>query len=1393
MFGYGVGGSPVSGASATHSPSDMRTHPLTNTDAQKYSYTTKHISYEDIIKIKNTIGVREAGKNYNLIIDGHGTGLAPPGEDTLTRMLGRVVVTDVLNYHSRGAVDLSADPHFPPVGNQGQQGSCTAWATTYYANTWLQAIDNDWKDLQSNPSHKLSPAWTYNKINGGADQGSWFDDALDLMQSVGTASLANMSYNDADYYSWGNEPAWREAPKYRLERWESTSVTSTNVIKSWLDAGYCVNFAIDAYQYDTGFADGNYIISSAEYSSSTLNHAQTIVGYDDSITDDGDVGAFKVVNSWGTNWGAGGYYWITYNALKEIAAVFDYAYRAIDRVKYEPSLIGVWTFSSTGSRNAAVKLGIGPYSTPYATRTPLWDGGSYNFPAFMCLDITEFKQNWQSGVSSFFLSIGSGSSASTISSFKVEYYISTYLPGNYTQISGESPDVPKPTPGYVTVSFTYVPPTRMPIHIAGDSQFNQSNGVVAGSGTQGDPYVIQYWEIDAKGGSYAVWIENTTAHFVLRYCKLSSATSNAEAPYGTAICLMNVSNAQVEGNNISNSGCGIWLDNSTACQILNNAMYDCGLKITGEQISNWNTHNIPQSNTVNGKSVIYLKDAYAGTIPASPAQIILANCTSIALDQLYISDANYGIEMGFCRRCAITNSSIYHNHDTGIYLYKSEMIAITGNNISLNGAGVCIIESNYNLITFCIFEANANYAISIVSGTGNEIHHNNFLNNNNGMHQALAYAGENYFNTSTEGNFWSEWTAPDADGNGIVDNPYVLDGNASVIDYYPLTTRWEISLRVSAPQSTFVNTTINISIHVTSARNLSALHLYYSPPGGSSWSELNTTQSSGNTTDGFYEAVIPAQALTGILNYYITATDESSLTVNSPIYQIQVNLKNLKLKIDSAVYVLRPGNVTAVNLLVLDDTGKPLNGAYVYMRTTGGTLDRYTGATDATGNFTVNFTAPHPESDTNYTITANATYSGFAETQINVTVCVVLVYLTVNASIDCNVLSPNESSNLTVIVEDEYGQRITNATVSIQGDDALNVTTAGTTTDVNGTVSFNVTALSVDVLKHIKLNVTAGKSGYNAGTHQVEFVVYPDSLTLALRASPKPGTIRCTETSEIEIELKTRSGESVPGANITISVSRGTVTPASLDTNYEGNITVPVVYMPPDDTANNTVVEIQLLASKAGYKNCTAVTTLIVLPRPPLNVVIDIEKTTLKSRERTNVTITVTAEGRGVEGVEITVNVERGKLWDVDNTELVQPCITNSEGIVVFIYEAPEENGTIEISVEATHSDYIGASTATTLTILKSPESTLKPPDLSMDTGALGNIPIWVCVGIIIIIAEIIGIAAYEQITRRRENEMNRRNTGSYPAQYYMPQYQIPQQTQTPYNYQQSHGEQRKF
>ena len=42
-------------------------------------------------------------------------------------------------------------------------------------------------------------------------------------------------------------------------------------------------------------------------------HAMVIVGYDDNLAYTGGTGAFKVLNSWGTDWGNSGYFWLTYN------------------------------------------------------------------------------------------------------------------------------------------------------------------------------------------------------------------------------------------------------------------------------------------------------------------------------------------------------------------------------------------------------------------------------------------------------------------------------------------------------------------------------------------------------------------------------------------------------------------------------------------------------------------------------------------------------------------------------------------------------------------------------------------------------------------------------------------------------------------------------------------------------------------------------------------------------------------------------------------------------------------------------------------------------------------------------------------------------------------------
>jgi hypothetical protein len=63
----------------------------------------------------------------------------------------------------------------------------------------------------------------------------------------------------------------------------------------------------------------------------TVNsHAMTIVGYDDTVwvdlngngmVDTGEMGAFKVANSWGTSFANSGFIWVSYDALKDVSVV----------------------------------------------------------------------------------------------------------------------------------------------------------------------------------------------------------------------------------------------------------------------------------------------------------------------------------------------------------------------------------------------------------------------------------------------------------------------------------------------------------------------------------------------------------------------------------------------------------------------------------------------------------------------------------------------------------------------------------------------------------------------------------------------------------------------------------------------------------------------------------------------------------------------------------------------------------------------------------------------------------------------------------------------------------------------------------------------------------------
>jgi hypothetical protein len=321
---------------------------------------------------------------------------------------------------------------------------------------YLEAKDYGWDASSGNNAYLLSPAWSYNKLTYEGSGTNQIETGL-LLEEWGAATWATIPYTDTDYTNWGNESAWREAPLHRPLQFNWLSYLgdpTITTIKNLVEGRTPVTFNIDANGYDQGLGD-NYIISSAEYSSNTINHAQCIVGFDDSITEDGDVGAFRVVNSWGDSWADGGFYWLTYETLKEIGALGD-GYIQIgcydDRIDYEPNLVATWEFSSAPTRmDDIITLGVGPHGSPLNTLNPVYEEHTTAlFPSFMALDISEFQPHYNSNNDVlFYLELGSSNTPGIISSFRIERYVAGIL----EEITPESPDVPKTTPGYVYGTF----------------------------------------------------------------------------------------------------------------------------------------------------------------------------------------------------------------------------------------------------------------------------------------------------------------------------------------------------------------------------------------------------------------------------------------------------------------------------------------------------------------------------------------------------------------------------------------------------------------------------------------------------------------------------------------------------------------------------------------------------------------------------------------------------------------------------------------------------------------------------------------------------------------------------------------------------------------------------
>ena len=202
------------------------------------------------------------------------------------------------------SIDLSGN--FPVPGSQGMQSSCVGWAVAYL-KSYQERLEERW-DFTRNT--QFSPAWIYNQINDGRDEGSHPLRAMELIQSKGAATLATMPYDPNDHLTQPDDRAIEEALSFlggTIER-----VDSVNQYKAALAHRVPFVLGIPVYPSFNGLRGAN-----AAYNdlSGTWQggHAVVVVGYDDYRFG----GAFKVLNSWGSGWGDRGFFWIPYDTFRD--------------------------------------------------------------------------------------------------------------------------------------------------------------------------------------------------------------------------------------------------------------------------------------------------------------------------------------------------------------------------------------------------------------------------------------------------------------------------------------------------------------------------------------------------------------------------------------------------------------------------------------------------------------------------------------------------------------------------------------------------------------------------------------------------------------------------------------------------------------------------------------------------------------------------------------------------------------------------------------------------------------------------------------------------------------------------------------------------------------------
>lgn len=355
-----------------------------------------------------------------------------------------------------------------------------------------------------------------------------------------------------------------------------------------------------------------------------------------------------------------------------------------------------------------------------------------------------------------------------------------------------------------------------PIHINGNAEFLIRDSIEdwPGDGTPENPIIISGYSFAAA--EHMLRVNNSDLHFRFEDNQLDGL-----AQVWCGIAIVNSANGVIRNNFVRRAAAGIHVVTVENFTIQGNEAQEStygGIVVEDSSVNITVKGNTVHDNEAHG---IFIGNPFGSEI-STDVRII---------DNIVYSNIPSGICLHEADGCIVENNTVYGNSVEGIAVESGSHhitdntisdcvrgIMMTGGNATITGNDITDVEygiyvgteyntisTNYladngksglrffyqttegiggsnNIITDNTISNNSRWGLDFAADTSNNIVQGNDFLMNGYTHQACDDGTSNTF----DGNYWDDWTTPDDDQDGFVDNPYTINGTADNSDSNPL-------------------------------------------------------------------------------------------------------------------------------------------------------------------------------------------------------------------------------------------------------------------------------------------------------------------------------------------------------------------------------------------------------------------------------------------------------------------------------------------------------------------------------------------------------------------------------------------------------------------------------